>query len=172
MPYRRGDVIAVPYDYSDLSGGKVRPAVIVSSDAYNLRQPDVVAAGISSQITKTRPYDHVLTNWAVAGLRYPSLIRGRLLTIEQRLIRRTVGKLSPVDLAAVEKKLAAFLLSDVTIANYLLTHVDRISLPGWLVQSLAEKSIRTCQVMAVRNDQAIDVSRLHVILQGSFTEKP
>jgi mRNA-degrading endonuclease toxin of MazEF toxin-antitoxin module len=36
MPYRRGDVIAVPYDYSDLTGGKVRPAVIVSRDAYNL----------------------------------------------------------------------------------------------------------------------------------------
>jgi len=48
MPYRRGDVIAVPYDYSDLTGGKVRPAVIVSSDAYNLARLDVVAAGISS----------------------------------------------------------------------------------------------------------------------------
>ncbi len=172
MPYRRGDIIAVPYGYSDLSGGKVRPAVIVSSDTYNLRQPDVVAAGISSQITKTRPYDPVLTNWAVAGLRYPSLVRGRLLTIEQSLVRRTVGRLSPADMAAVEEKLAAFLLSDVTIANYLLTHVDWIALSGWLVQSLAEKSIRTCQAMAVRNDQAIDVPRLHAILQGSFTEKP
>jgi len=91
MPYRRGDVIAVPYDYSDLSGSKVRPAVIVSSDAYNLTQPDVVAAGISSQIVNARPYDHVLTNWAVAGLRYPSLIRGRLLTIEQSPIRRVVA---------------------------------------------------------------------------------
>ncbi len=171
MPYRRGDIIAVPYDYSDLSGGKVRPAVIVSSDAYNLRQPDVVAAGISSQITNTRPYDHVLTNWAIAGLRYPSLVRGRLLTIEQSLIRRTVGRLGPADLAAVEEKLAAFLLSDVTIANYLLTHVDWIALSRRLVQSLAEKSIRTCRAMAVCNDQAIDVSRLHVILQGSFTGK-
>jgi len=25
MPYRRGEVIAVPYEYSDLSGGKMRP---------------------------------------------------------------------------------------------------------------------------------------------------
>jgi len=49
MPYRRGDVIAVPYDYSDLTGGTVRPAVIVSSEAYNLTRPDGVAAGISSQ---------------------------------------------------------------------------------------------------------------------------
>ena len=47
MPYRHGDVIAVPYEYSDLTGGKVRPALVVSSDAYNLARPDVVAAGIS-----------------------------------------------------------------------------------------------------------------------------
>ena len=48
MPYRRGDVVSVPYEYSDLSGGKVRPAVVISSDAYNLAQLDVVAAGIST----------------------------------------------------------------------------------------------------------------------------
>src|SRR5262245_32671854 len=87
MPYRHGDVIAVPYDYSDLLGGKVRPALIVSSDGYNAVQPDVVAAGISSQVTKAGAYDYVLTDWAAAGLRYPSLVRGRLLTLEQSLIR-------------------------------------------------------------------------------------
>ena len=94
MPYRRGDIIAVPYEYSDLTGGKVRPALIVSSDSYNLARPDVVAAGITSQIGNVGPYDHVLADWAAAGLRYPSLVRGRLLTIEQTLIRRSVGRLS------------------------------------------------------------------------------
>ncbi|MFQ5857945.1 MAG: type II toxin-antitoxin system PemK/MazF family toxin [Anaerolineae bacterium] len=108
MPYRHGDVIAVPYDYSDLTGGKVRPALVVSSDAYDRARPDVVAAGISSQVAKAGPYDHVLADWAAAGLRYPSLVRGRLLTIEQSLIRRTVGRLSSADLAAFEEKLAAF----------------------------------------------------------------
>lgn len=111
MPYQRGDVIAVPCDYSDLTGGKVRPAVIVSSEAYNLTRPDVVAAGISSQVAKAGPYDHLLADWAAAGLRYPSLVRGRLLTIEQRLIRRSVGRLSASDMASFEEKLAAFLLS-------------------------------------------------------------
>lgn len=164
MPYRRGDVIAVPYDYSDLSGGKVRPAVVISSTTYNQMQRDVVAAGISSQITKAGQYDHVLMNWAMAGLRYPSLVRGRLLTNEQSLIRRAVGRLSAADLAALEEKLASFLLSDEAVADYLLTHIDLKALSGRVVQSMAEKSLRTCQTMAARNDPAIDLLRLQAIL--------
>ena len=164
MPYRRGDVIAVPYDYSDLTGGKVRPAVIVSSDAYNLARLNVVAAGISSQVVKAGPYDHVLADWAAAGLRYPSLVRGRLLTIEQNLIRRTVGRLSQADLAAFEEKLAAFLLGDATVADYLLTHVDLTTLPGRVVQSLAEKSARASLTLAARGNPAIDLARLRAIL--------
>jgi mRNA interferase MazF len=165
MPYRRGDVIAVPYDYSDLTGGKVRPALIVSCDAYNLTCPDIVAAGISSQIAKAGPYDHVLAEWIAAGLRYPSLVRGRLLTIEQNLIRRTVGRLSLADLAAFEEKLAAILLSDSTIADYALTRVDLTTLSGRLVQALAEKSSRASLVLAARDNPAIDLARLRVILQ-------
>ena len=56
MPSLRGSIIAVPYDYSDLTSSKVRPALIVSSDAYNRTRPDVVAAGISSQIAKSGLY--------------------------------------------------------------------------------------------------------------------
>lgn len=164
MPYRRGDVIAVPYDYSDLTGGKVRPALIVSSDAYNLARPDVVAAGISSQVAKAGPYDRVLADWSVAGLRYASLVRGRLLTIEQSLIRRTVGHLTAGDLAAVEERMAAFLLNDWAVADYLLTRVDMTTLPGRIVQALAEKSIRASLALAARGDPAVDLARLRSIL--------
>ena len=82
MAYHRGEVVAVPYDYSNLMAGKVRPAVIVSSDVYNRNRPDIVAVGISSQVAKAGGYDHVLADWPAAGLRYPSLVRGRLLTVE------------------------------------------------------------------------------------------
>ena len=164
MPYRRGDVIAVPYDYSDLTGGKVRPALVISRDAYNVTGPDVVAAGISTQVARAGPYDHVLADWAAAGLRYPSLIRGRLLTIEQSLIRRTVGRLNPTDLAAFEEKLATLLLSDSTAADYVLTRIDLTTLPGRIAQALAEKSSRASLTLAARGNPAIDLARLRAIL--------
>lgn len=42
MAYQRGNVVAVPYEYSNLMAGKVRPAVIVSSGTYNRNRPDVL----------------------------------------------------------------------------------------------------------------------------------
>jgi len=164
MPYRHGDVIAVPDEYSDLTGGKVRPAIVVSNDAYNLARPDVVAAGMSTQIAKVGPYDYVLDHWPSAGLRYPSLVRGRLLTIEQSLIRRSVGRLSAHDLAGVEEKLASFLVSDSAIADYVLTHIDTTTLPGRDVQLLAEKFVRACLTLATRDNPLIDLDRLRRLL--------
>ncbi|WP_423223211.1 type II toxin-antitoxin system PemK/MazF family toxin [Candidatus Amarolinea aalborgensis] len=164
MPHRRGDIIAVPYEYSDLTGGKVRPALIVSSDSYNLARPDVVAAGITSQIGNMGPYDHVLADWAAAGLRYPSLVRGRLLTIEQTLIRRSVGRVSYQDWEKVEDRLVSFLLSDEGAVRFLLDHVTLSSLPGALVQALGEKSIHAGLRLASRDDQTIDLAHWRSLL--------
>lgn len=172
MPYRRGDVIAVPYEYSDLRGGKVRPAVIVSSDAYNLERPDVVAAGISSQIAKAGPYDHILADWDSAGLRYPSLVRGRLLTIEQSLIRRIVGHLSATDYAALEEKLASFLLSESALADFLLNRADLTALPSCTVQSLAEKLVQAGLALAASGDPVIDLDRLRTMLNRCQSRDP
>ncbi len=163
MPYHRGSIIAVPYDYSDLTGSKVRPALIVSSDAYNRTRPDVVAAGISSQIAKSGPYDHTLINWSAAGLRYPSLVRGRLLTLEQSLIRRIIGRVSASDLAAFEQRLAAFLLSDESVANYLLTQINLTMLPGRVVQALAVKTLQAGLVLADDADPAINLAQLQAL---------
>jgi len=164
MLYSRGDVIAVPFNYSDFTGRKLRPALIVSSDTYNLIGRDVVAAGISTKISKASPYDHILADWRVARLRYPSLVRARFLTVEQRLIRRTIGQLSPADLAGFEEKMAAFLLSDMAIANYLLTRIDLTNLPGGVVQALAEKSLQASRTLESRGDSALDIARLRALL--------
>lgn len=166
MAYRRGDVIAVPYEYSDLTGGKIRPAVIISSDAYNLAQPDIVVAGISTQIQKANVYDHVLTNWAAANLRYPSLVRGRLLTLEQSLVRRVVGRLTASDLASVEDKLATFLISDMATVNHVLTQVELTVLSGRLVQALAAKSIHAARSLASRAEPQINIAQLRGLLSA------
>lgn len=42
--YRRGDIVPVPMDFTDRSGTKMRPAVVVSSDEYNNTCPDVLIA--------------------------------------------------------------------------------------------------------------------------------
>ena len=164
MPYRRGNVVAVPYEYSDLTGSKVRPALVVSSDAFNQARRDVVAAGITSQLSNVGIYDHVLQDWAAAGLRYPSLVRGRLLTIEHTLIHRTVGRVSYQDWLQVEERLASFLLTNQGAVRFVLNHVTLSSLSGALVQALGEKSIAAGLQMASRGDPAIDLAQWRALL--------
>lgn len=104
----RGDIVLVPFPYSDLRGMKRRPACVVSSDTYQ-RGPDVIVAMVTSQAARRQALglgDVAVVDWLAAGLRAPSTIRtGRLLVIEQRLIHSTLGHLSPIPLADVDAAL-------------------------------------------------------------------
>ena len=43
-----GDVLLVPFPFTDQQGSKQRPAVIVSSNAYNTNRPAVLIMAITS----------------------------------------------------------------------------------------------------------------------------
>jgi mRNA interferase MazF len=97
----RGDVVLVPFDFTDRSGRKWRPAVIVSSDQYNQQTPDVLIASITGNLNAiAHPGDHRLNEWQAAGLLKPSLAQAKLATIESALIRRRLGSLTETDLMA------------------------------------------------------------------------
>lgn len=48
--YAFGDVILVPFPFTNQLGVKQRPAVIVSSSAYQAAKPDVLILAITSQV--------------------------------------------------------------------------------------------------------------------------
>lgn len=50
ISYKQGDVLLVPFPFTDQSGQKQRPAVVVSGNAYNQVHPDLIMAPITSQI--------------------------------------------------------------------------------------------------------------------------
>jgi len=47
--FRFGDVVLVPFPFTDQRASKKRPAVIVSSDSYNRSRPDLILMAITSQ---------------------------------------------------------------------------------------------------------------------------
>ena len=101
--WRRGDVILVPVGFTDQSGVKRRPAVIVSSDEYNARSPDVMIAAINSNLLAIRhPGDHLIRDWQQAGLLRPSLARTKIATVEAAIIDRRLGRLCGDDVAALD----------------------------------------------------------------------
>ena len=40
--YSFGDVVLVPFPFTDQTASKKRPAVVVSADTYHQRRPDVI----------------------------------------------------------------------------------------------------------------------------------
>ncbi len=62
---QRGDVVLIPFPYTNLSATKTRPAVVVSSDLYHQARSECLLAYISSQIAQADPrLDYVLVDWA------------------------------------------------------------------------------------------------------------
>ncbi len=108
--YKRGDVVLVPFPFSDQTMTKRRPAVIVSSNLYNNASSDIVIMAITSQIDKAAGIGECLIkDWQVAGLLKPSAIKPAISTIEQKLILKKLGSLSSDDLSSAENALKKFL---------------------------------------------------------------
>ena len=76
MRVKRGDVVFLSFLYTDLPGSKRRPALVLSSDAYNLRRADIVVAPITSNLATEQPDDTSITNRFIAGLLKPSVLKG------------------------------------------------------------------------------------------------
>lgn len=103
--YKCGDVILVDVVFSDGTGVKKRPALVISSEEYHKSRQEVIIAAITSNIKRALIGDSRIKGWEEAGLLYPSLVTGVIQTIKTKMIGRNLGKLSKDDFQAVQKNL-------------------------------------------------------------------
>ena len=98
MAHTFGDVVLVPFPFTDQSGTKKRPAVIVSSNGYNTNRRDLIIMAITSQVRTPLGFgEAIVTDWQSAGLIKLSVLKPVFATIEQSLVVRTLGALSVAD---------------------------------------------------------------------------
>ncbi len=108
--YQFGEVVLVPFPFTDQSTAKQRPAVVVSSTRYNAERPDLILMAITSQQRSDPAVGELaVRSWHAAGLLKPSAIKPILTTLEQRLVRRRLGLLDENDRAALHQSLALIL---------------------------------------------------------------
>lgn len=107
MTYAFGEVVLVPFPFTDQSGLKKRPAVVVSSSGYNSNRRDLIIMAITSQVRTPPGFgEATVADWQAAGLIKPSVMKPVFTTIEQGLVVRTMGTLSANDLRTLRETIA------------------------------------------------------------------
>ena len=95
-PLKPGDVVIA--DFPGVTSVKRRPAVVISTVDYHTSLRDVILGAVTTNLTiATAPTDHLIANWAEAGLRRPSAFRTFLVTLPQSQVLAVIGHLSPSD---------------------------------------------------------------------------
>ena len=108
--YDFGDVVLVPFPFTDQSASKRRPAVVVSSTAYHADHSNLILMGISSQISASpRIGELMVSDWKAAGLIGPSVVKAVMTTVERKLVIRKLGALSDTDRKALGQSLRLIL---------------------------------------------------------------
>ena len=90
----KNDIILIRYPFSDLSGAKVRPAVVVSSPHSS---QDIFVVPLTSKTAPLLAGEFLLADWKAGGLNVATAVRRGLYTVHQALIVKTIGRLSPRD---------------------------------------------------------------------------
>ncbi|MGD9645879.1 MAG: type II toxin-antitoxin system PemK/MazF family toxin [Pirellulales bacterium] len=110
MKVHRGDIVLVDYPFSDRTGSKVRPTLVVSTDELHQEDDAVVVAITSVVRTSIKPSEMMIDpgkpDARGSGLLSNSVIEcWNIATIDQGFIVRRIGRLS----AGIMKKVAACL---------------------------------------------------------------
>lgn len=113
MSFERFTVVRVPFPFTDRNASKNRPALVLSDAAsFNTPAGHSVLAMITSQVNAPWPLDCPITDLKGAGLPAASVVRFKLFTLDHRLVRGELGKLS-----ALDAQLAAARLSQLFSMN-------------------------------------------------------
>jgi mRNA interferase MazF len=114
MKVRRGNVVVLDYPYSDRTGSKRRPALVVATDAISQRTTDTIVVAISRTTHRASAFqfyiDPQTPDGRNSGLRHPSMVQcENLLTIDQQDVLGIIGELSPAMMQQIGQCLRAAL---------------------------------------------------------------
>jgi mRNA interferase MazF len=107
MTHKQGDIILVPFPFSDLSGSKRRPALVISNNNYNARGEDIVTCGVTSN-PENREYSVVITNKDLShgSLLATSRVKAdKLFTVKKSTVIKTLATVSERSLNQIKDQM-------------------------------------------------------------------
>jgi mRNA interferase MazF len=109
--YRQGDIVLIPFPYSDLSTTKQRPVLVLSNTNYNKVQSDLVVAAITSNLNdKTYTIQITADDLDEGQLRAISVVRAdKIYTFSNQIVIKKFGHLKPSLFTEVKRQLMSLL---------------------------------------------------------------
>ena len=102
----KGDIVLITFPFSDLSGTKLRPAIVLFQN-----DTDVTVCFITSKLDWKEEFDIMLNPSVENGLRKKSLIRvAKIATLDKSFAKGLLGRLTQEELMLLNKKLTELLL--------------------------------------------------------------
>lgn len=99
----KGAVVLVPFPFTDLSGNKVRPALVLHAQA---KGDDCIVGFISSVQRKPEKFDISVVHSKSNGLKTDSVIKvEKIATLQKKIFIGELGALEPAYMKEVDKKL-------------------------------------------------------------------
>jgi mRNA interferase MazF len=97
----KGDIVLIPFPFTDLSGLKNRPALILIAG-----ETDITLSFITTQLKWEEPLDVIIEPSLENGIKRTSIIRlSKLATLDKDLVLGKLGNLSQSEMATVNKNL-------------------------------------------------------------------
>ena len=105
---KKGEVILIPFPFTDLTGKKLRPALVLVSNSN-----DVTVAFITTQVCWKEPNDVTIKPTTQNGLKQESLLRiSKLATIDSNLVIGILGEIDKNTRQKVNQNLISILKLD------------------------------------------------------------
>ena len=105
--FEQGDIVLVPFPFTDLSTTKQRPALVISKSSYNTKTQDIVTCGVTSNLENS-DYSVLIDNIDLAEGKIPLKSRvkvGKIFTLKQSLVIKKIAKLKAASFQHVKQEL-------------------------------------------------------------------
>jgi mRNA interferase MazF len=97
----KGDIVLITFPFTDLSGSKLRPAIVLA-----INKLDITVCFITTQVTFHEPTDVQITPTQKNGIKQPSLIRtSKIATLDKSLAKGLIGELTSTEIELLDANL-------------------------------------------------------------------
>ncbi len=108
------DILLVPFPFSDQSGNKVRPVIVISHKEFNEHSEDILVVGVTSNISRDKYSLHLSNDDIEGGKLFTQccIKTENILKIDKELTIKKIGKIRAEKLAATIAMINKIIESD------------------------------------------------------------